>query len=29
MLEDVAATKRWLKRQQQLLRQADFDIGFF
>jgi hypothetical protein len=29
MLEDVATTKRWLKRQQQLLRQADFDIGFF
>jgi hypothetical protein len=29
MLEDMAATKRWLKRQQQLLRQADFGIGFF
>jgi hypothetical protein len=29
MLEDVAATKRRLKRQQPLLRQADFGIGFF
>jgi hypothetical protein len=29
MLEDVTATKRWLKRQQQLLRQADFGIDLF
>jgi PIN domain nuclease of toxin-antitoxin system len=28
MLNDVAATKRWLKRQKQLLRQADLDWGF-
>jgi hypothetical protein len=29
MLDDVATTKRWLKRQQRLLRQADFGIGLF
>ncbi|WP_028998793.1 J domain-containing protein [Azohydromonas australica] len=29
MLEDVGTTKRWLKRQQQLLRQADFGTDFF
>jgi hypothetical protein len=29
MLADVAATKRWLKRQRQLLREADFDFELF
>ncbi len=29
LLEDKAATKRWLKRQQQRLRNAEFDRGFF
>ena len=29
MLGDVAATKRWLKRQRQLLREAEFDLDPF
>ncbi len=29
MLADVAATKRWLKRQRQLLREAEFDFALF
>lgn len=29
MLADVAATKRWLKRQRQLLREAEFDFELF
>jgi hypothetical protein len=29
LLEDKAATKRWLKRQQRLMRNAEFDRGFF
>jgi len=29
MLGDVAATKRWLKRQRQLLREAEFDFAPF
>jgi hypothetical protein len=29
MLSDVATTKRWLKRQRQLMREAEFDFEMF